>query len=84
MRILVQDSVSKAYFDGVGWREDLEQAMGFVTVNQAEAYCRDQKFAGALIVVKFDDPNQDVSYPVGPRGALLVSRPLTTQIKSLY
>jgi hypothetical protein len=84
MRILVQDSGSRAFFDGVGWGEDLEQAMDFETIAQAEAFCREQNFPGALIVVKSKHADNDVTYPVGPRGALLVSRPPTTKIKSLY
>ncbi len=84
MRILVQDATSRAYFDGSGWGDDLERAMDFETVSQAEAYCKEQQFLGALIVVKFKDPSQDISYPVGPRDALMVSRPPTTKIRSLY
>ncbi|HUD48501.1 MAG TPA: hypothetical protein VMR33_16830 [Candidatus Baltobacteraceae bacterium] len=84
MRILIQDPASQAFFDGAGWDEDIERAKSFESVTQAEAICRKHNFCSALIVVKFDDVNQDVSYPVGDRGALLVSKPATQRIKSLY
>jgi hypothetical protein len=84
MRILVQDPGSKAFFDGTRWDEDLERAKTFESVTQAEAVCREHQFSSALIVVKFQDAHQDISYPVGARGALLVSKPHTTSIKRLY
>ena len=84
MRILVQDAGSKAFFDGTGWDEDFERAKTFESVTQAEAVCRKHQFSSALIVVKFEDANHDISYPVGARGALLVSKPHTTSIKRLY
>jgi len=84
MRILVQDPTSKAFFDGTGWDHDLEKAKTFENVAQAETLCEDYQFSSALIVVKFENPNNDFSYPVGARSALLVSKPQTTKIKSLY
>lgn len=84
MRIIIQEPVSKAFFDGAGWQQDLQRARAFDTVAQAEATCRQHQLSTALVVVKFDNPNHDFSYPVGARGALLVSRPQTTKIKSLY
>ncbi|HEX4120594.1 MAG TPA: hypothetical protein VH619_08265 [Verrucomicrobiae bacterium] len=80
----MQDPTSKAFFDGSGWDHELERARTFDNVAQAEALCEEYQFSSALIVVKFDNPNHDFSYPVGARGALLVSKPQTTKIKSLY
>jgi hypothetical protein len=83
MRIVIQDPTSKAFFDGVSWDNELERAKTFENVAQAEACCAEQQLANALVAVKFNDPNSDFSFPVGSRGALLVSRPQTTKIKSL-
>jgi hypothetical protein len=83
MRILIQDPVSKRYFDGTAWSNEMEDAREFESVAQAETFCREQKVTRALIVVKFNDPSQDIRYPIGPQDALLVSRPPTTRIKSL-
>jgi hypothetical protein len=84
MRILVQDSATKAFFDGGGWLTDAKRAKTFESVAQAEAVCREHGFLGALVVVKSKDAACDVSYPVGARDALVVSKPPTTRIKSLY
>jgi len=84
MRILVQDPNNDAFFDGDGWIKDFHQAKTFESVAQAEALCREHQFSSALIVLKFDNPNHDVSYPVGARSALLVSKPPTQRISSLY
>jgi hypothetical protein len=75
MRILVQDAVRDVYFDGVDWNEN---------VAQAETCCHEHELFTALIVVKSNDGRHDISYPVGDRNALLVSKPATTEIKSLY
>ena len=84
MRILVRDSGSRTYFDGVSWGDDAEQAKSFDSVSQAEAFCHDQNLWDALIVVRFNSGEQeDVTYPVGPRSALMVSRPATTRIKRI-
>ena len=83
MRILIQDPASKGYFDGAAWNSNMEQARVFESVAQAETYCKTQNVTPALIVVKFNDASQDICYPVGPRNALLVSKPPTTKIKSL-
>jgi hypothetical protein len=83
MRILIQDPVGKGYFDGVAWNGDVEQAREFESVAQAETFCHEQNVTRALIVVKFKDPTQDIRYPIGAQGALLVSKPPTTRIKSL-
>jgi len=84
MRILVQDSATKVYFDGAEWTAQAEHAKSFENVAQAELFCQEHQFSGALIVVKFKDASRDVSYPVGGRHAVMVSRPATTRIKSLY
>jgi hypothetical protein len=84
MRILVQNPASKAFFDGTSWNEDFEQAKTFESVTRAEAACREQQFSSALIVVRFENARQEISYPVGAGGALLVSKPPTTRIKRLY
>jgi len=83
MRILIQDPVGKGYFDGVAWSGDAEQASEFESVAQAETFCHQRNVTSALIVVKFNDPAQDIRYPIGPQDALLVSRPPTTRIRSL-
>ena len=83
MRILIQDPASQRYFDGYAWGNEIDQAREFESVAQAETFCREQQIARALIVVKFNDPSQDIRYTVGPRDALMVSRPPTTRIKSL-
>jgi hypothetical protein len=84
MRILVQDSLRKVYFDGADWDESAAKAKNFENVTQAEAFCQEHELSTALIVVKFNDGSHDVSYPVGNRNALMVSKPATTRIKSLY
>lgn len=57
-----------------------DRAQEFDTVAQAEEFCHQQQVTKAFIVVKFNDPAQDIRYPIGPQGALLVSRPPTTRI----
>jgi hypothetical protein len=84
MRILVQDAVRDVYFDGVDWNENAAQAKDFENVAQAETCCHEHELFTALIVVKSNDGRHDISYPVGDRNALLVSKPATTEIKSLY
>jgi hypothetical protein len=83
MRILIQDPAGKGYFNGVAWDGDLEEARDFESVAQAESFCREQNVTRAQIVVKFNDPRQDIRYTISPRDALLVSKPPTTRIKSL-
>ena len=84
MRILVQNAFRKVYFDGLDWTENTAQAKDFESVAQAETFCQDHELSTALIVVKSKDGCHDISYPVGDRNALLVSKPATTKIKSLY
>jgi hypothetical protein len=83
MRILLQDAVRKVYFDGADWNENAAQAKEFESVNQAETFCVQHALANALIVVKSKDESHDISYPVGVRNALLVSKPATTRIRRL-
>ena len=80
MRILVQDSATRVYFDGAGWTAQAESAKSFESVAQAELFCQEHQLPGALIVVKFKDASRDISYPVGGRHALLVSKPATSRI----
>ena len=84
MRILVQDAVRSVYFDGVDWSENMAQAKGFESVYEAETFCQEHELSTALIVVKSNDGHHEVRYPVGGHNALLVSRPATTEIRSLY
>ncbi len=84
MRILVQDPATKVYFDGVNWTSRAEQAKAFESVAQAESFCQKRQFSTALIVVKFKDASRDISFPAGARHALLVSKPATTRLDSLY
>jgi hypothetical protein len=83
MRILVQDAVRKVFFDGADWNENPAQAKEFESVAHAESFCQKQELSSALIVVKSKDDSHDISYPVGVRNALLVSKPPTTRIRSL-
>jgi len=53
-------------------------------VAQAETVCNEHQLSTALIVVKSKDGRHEISYPVGGRNALLVSKRATTEIKSLY
>jgi hypothetical protein len=84
MRILVQDAARKVYFNGVDWGESATDAQDFESVAQAETFCQKHELSAVLIVVKSKDGRHDVSYPVGDRNALLVSKPATTEIRSLY
>jgi hypothetical protein len=84
MRILVQDSARKVYFDGFDWNENVANAKAFESVAQAEAFCLQHELSTALIVVMFNDASHDVSYPVGDYNALLVSKPPATKFRRLY
>lgn len=83
MRILIQDPVGKGYFDGINWDSELDKARDFESVAQAESFCHEQNVTRALIVVKYNDPRQDIRYSLGPRNQLLASKPATARIKSL-
>ena len=84
MRILVQDAARNVFFDGVDWIENALRAKDFGNVAEAETFCQEHELSAVLIVVKSKDGLHDVSYPVGGHNALLVSKPATTKIKSLY
>jgi len=83
MRILVQDAVRKMFYDGADWNENPAQAKEFESVAQAESFCQRHELSSALVVVKSKDASHDISYPVGVRNALLVSKPATTRIRSI-
>jgi hypothetical protein len=83
MRILVQDAARDVYFDGVDWNENAAQAKDFENVAQAETFCQEHELSAALIVVKSKDGRHDISYPVGGRHALRVSKSAATEIRSL-
>jgi hypothetical protein len=84
VRILVQDPSNNAFFSGAGWIEDSRLAKTFGSVTEAEASCREHRLVSALVVLKFENTDDVVSYPVGARGALLVSKPATQRINSIY
>jgi hypothetical protein len=84
MRILVQDSLRKVYFDGADWTADAEHAKSFESVAQAESFCQEHQWPTALVVVKFKDSSRDISFPAGGRHALLVCKPPPTRISSLF
>jgi hypothetical protein len=84
MRILVQDEAGKVYFDGVEWTDNESNAKEFESVALAESLCREHGFSNVLIVVKSKNGSQEISYRVGGRNALLVSKPPTTRIQNLY
>jgi len=84
MRILVQDAARNVYFDGVDWNESAIKAKDFGKVAQAETFCQEHELSAVLIVVKSKDGLHDIRYPVGGRNAVLVSKPATTEIRSLY
>jgi hypothetical protein len=77
MRIVIQKADTQDYFDGILWGDDLEKAMDFESVAQAEQYCVDQRFTSALIVVKFKDSTHDISYPIGSGNTPLVAKSYT-------
>jgi hypothetical protein len=67
MRILIQNPGTKAYFSGDDWDVDENRATEFGNVAQAEEFCRQQNLPLALVVVKFKDAINDVSYPASAR-----------------
>jgi hypothetical protein len=77
MRILIQDGVSKRYFNSGAWELDVDRATDFENVAKAEQLCQEQNLNDALIVLKFKDTNNDISYPVGSPSALLFGKSFT-------
>ena len=45
------------------WDAALPDAMDFETISAAERYCVEQKFATALVVVKFRNEVCDIKFP---------------------
>ena len=71
MRIVIQDSSGESYFDGDSWTPDIVKAMDFESTTVAERFCLERKLAGAVIVVKFINPEVgDIRFPAGARDAL--------------
>ncbi len=83
MRIVIQNQSGDGYFDGTAWQASADHARVFDNVVQAENFCRAQNLSDAVVVVKFNDPGQDIRLPLSARNSVLVSSPPTTHIKSL-
>ncbi len=81
MRILIQDPESKAFLSGDDWDADEHRATEFGNVAQAEEFCRQQNLPLALVVVRFKDPVNDVSYPVGARDQAHLKKYSTRRIR---
>ncbi len=73
MRILIQDPLTRAFYDGAVWSNDIVEAMDFESTSQAERFCLEKQLPGALIVVKFNDPAGDIQFPAGARHSLLTA-----------
>jgi hypothetical protein len=71
MRIVIQHAVSRSYFNGSDWDANENGAAEFENVVEAEQICRTQNLGNALIVLKFKDGDEEISYkacdPGGPR-----------------
>ena len=74
MRILIQDPLTSAYYDGANWEKAIEDAMDFESTSEAERFCLEKNLPGALIVVKFNDPTGDIQFPAGARHSLLTAK----------
>jgi hypothetical protein len=81
MRILIQDPETKAYLSGENWEADENHATEFGNVAQAEEFCRQQNLPLALVVVKFKDPVNDVSYPPNSRANTQLKKYSTRRIR---
>jgi len=81
MRILIQDPETKAYLSGDNWDADENRATEFGNVAQAEEFCRQQNLPLALVVVKFKDPVNDVSYPPNSRANAQLKKYSTRRIR---
>jgi hypothetical protein len=81
MRILIQDPETKAYLSGENWEADENHATEFGNVAQAEEFCRQQNLPLALVVVKFMDPVNDVSYPPNSRANTQLKKYSTRRIR---
>jgi hypothetical protein len=65
MRIVIQHALSRSYFNGNSWDANKERAAEFESVVEAEQVCRTQNLGNALIVLKFRDGDEDISYRAG-------------------
>ena len=74
MRILIQDPMTNAYYDGADWSNVVEDALDFESTSEAERLCLERDLPGALIVVKFKDPSGDIQFPAGARHSLLTAK----------
>ena len=74
MRILIQDPLTSAYYNGANWENAIEDAMDFESTSEAERYCLEKNLPGAYIVVKFNDPSGDIQFPAGARHSLLTAK----------
>jgi hypothetical protein len=81
MRILIQDPETKYFFSGEDWDVDENRATEFGNVAQAEEFCRQQKLPLALVVVKFKDGMNDVSYPASARDDVQLKKYSTRRIR---
>jgi hypothetical protein len=64
MRILIQHGLTRSYYNGAVWDSSEARAAEFESVIEAENICREQKLANALIVLKFSDAGEEISYRV--------------------
>jgi hypothetical protein len=62
MRIVIQHALSRSYFNGSAWDVNEDQAAEFESVVEAERFCRTQNLGNALIVLKFKEGDEDISY----------------------
>jgi hypothetical protein len=74
MRIVIQHSVNRKFFDGMSWKTREEDAAEFGSVLQAERLCHANNFSDALVVLKFSGRGEDISYSVSDAPAPLRSR----------
>jgi hypothetical protein len=65
MRVLVQDLVTSAYFQGPGcWTADAERALAFADSHAAAQFCLENEITQAQVVLKFPDDQYDVQLPL--------------------
>ena len=74
MRVLIQNAVNEAYYNGRGWSKDIESALNFDSTVKADAYCYEHNIDDALIVVKFKDESGDIKFTSGAGSSLMSSR----------
>ena len=73
MRIIIQNPVTQAYFDGDCWNGELAYAMDFETTADAEKFCQNHSLSDAWIVVKFKDESADICFRAGSRTQVLTA-----------